>query len=883
MPHISEYTPVWLSQPNPGYDLFTPAAKAPNYPSLSQNGHGKKAAKPGPLRTIAKRGTEVFIGVGKEIRWADLVYLKEAYEDGQKRSKETSRTGGRETSQYEDDHAQGYRTIKTPVADDIRQLIISPNESLLAILTSHTVHIAVLPDPSHLTAADKGPLRLKTFQLGPTSHVTTQSGIASALWHPLGVNGSCLVTVTEEAVVRVWELSKADRRSFDKSTLAIDLKKLADGTSTEQDFGASVSGRNTGFSPDSFDMEVAAACFSNRVSGGWSPMTLWIAMKQGDIYALCPLLPSKWSPPPALIPSLSVSIVAKNATIEDDIEVSEHAKQLVQQQLLWMSELDNQEPLLVESPFSDSSTEVYTRPSKPGHVPKLQGPFELDLPVTDEEEDESDVLLTDIYTIGPKLDGEELMLGEEEDLEVEDEQDNGLSLAVICLLSRNGRLTVCLDLDGIEAQWLPSSKSRTPRFAKHVEPPSLLTFDVLDTVKKDEYSEDNWPVFSEDFNSRYMFYVTDAFRITYVSLFWVFRLEEELKGANHGSEFRIENLARGDKSFRQRVYTQKLSDQSSPFTASALIRDPDLGHFLLTATPTAPVALKFDDPQVEIGFRRSRSQTYSSEPEEPLVFHVPRPVYQPPQTFKAASALQPLKEKLEHSKYKRLLKEEVRLSPATLSIMNDAHAVLSDETHRLGSAAAELFRRCQQLQDELRSQIQKANEVAKMVDKVTGDDCDVLPEDDGPSQGANKVIELRIRKAQETQASITARLEKVRKSMSKGPPRELSNKEKDWAKQVDDYASKLLGSESLHVNSATDRQPWQRFEEVQTLTDELVGRAKDLLEAEETAGSGVEEGANIQVPSEIRKAKLSQIMALLERETALVEGAKSRLERLRLD
>ena len=67
-------------------------------------------------------------------------------------------------------------------------------------------------------------------------------------------------------------------------------------------------------------MEVAAACFGDRLSGGWSPMTLWIAMRGGDVYSLCPLLPEKWAPPPTLVPSLSVTIVAKVAALEGDAE-----------------------------------------------------------------------------------------------------------------------------------------------------------------------------------------------------------------------------------------------------------------------------------------------------------------------------------------------------------------------------------------------------------------------------------------------------------------------------------------------------------------------------------------------------------------------------------
>ena len=40
--------------------------------------------------------------------------------------------------------------------------------------------------------------------------------------------------------------------------------------------------------------------------------------------------------------------------------------------------------------------------------------------------------------------------------------------------------------------------------------------------------------------------------------------------------------------------------------------------------------------------------------------------------------------------------------------------------------------------------------------------------------------------------------------------------------------------------------------------------------------------SSVKVPSEVRKAKIAQVKALLDRETALVEGAKSRLEKLTL-
>ena len=93
-----------------------------------------------------------------------------------------------------------------PVYAQIRQIVPSPNGAFLAIVTDHTVHISVLPDSSHLSGTDTSSIRVKTYQLGPTTHVIPESPVVSALWHPLGLHsnlGGCIITVTADAAVRV--------------------------------------------------------------------------------------------------------------------------------------------------------------------------------------------------------------------------------------------------------------------------------------------------------------------------------------------------------------------------------------------------------------------------------------------------------------------------------------------------------------------------------------------------------------------------------------------------------------------------------------------------------------------------------------------------------
>ena len=85
MPKIISYTPGWLSRPSPGFQTFNTANSTSSSASKGSSqrcsedlGNGDYA---GQNRTLAQRGTEVYLAVGKQIRWTDLVSLKEEYEE----------------------------------------------------------------------------------------------------------------------------------------------------------------------------------------------------------------------------------------------------------------------------------------------------------------------------------------------------------------------------------------------------------------------------------------------------------------------------------------------------------------------------------------------------------------------------------------------------------------------------------------------------------------------------------------------------------------------------------------------------------------------------------------------------------------------------------
>jgi nucleoporin NUP82 len=690
------------------------------------------------------------------------------------------------------------QVLAVPVYGLIKQIIPSPNGAFLAIVTENTVHISVLPDSAHLSSSDSDSIRLKTYQLGPTTHVIPEAPVVSALWHPLGLHsnlGGCIVTVTADAAVRVWELDRNNHWSFDQPTLAIDLKKLVDGAYCDQDFAPSGFGKNKGFSADVIDMEVASACFAgngNEKEDAWAPMTLWVAMRPGDLYALCPLLPSKWQAPSTTIPSLSAAIVPKLSALEQDPEDSDEELTACRQQYDWLSELDEQESFEVPSSAKTlQGADVFTRPANPSSIPRLQGPFRFD---TGDELDDLD--LCDILVIAAGLNVEDLMMGEEEELAVEAADQEKLSATVVALTSANGRVHICLELDGVEGQWLPKAKKnafRTPLS----EPADLVLVESLDTLKNPEESS-TWPTFTRDAHSRYSFFVTTSMNVVFLSLSgWVQRLEAELQAEDTaGSAFRLQVLCDGNVTKRERILQVADTDintQTEHLASSLVFYDFDLGYLLLTYHPSNPYAAVMDTPEDSLSVALDKSIYEPRRPTPSLPVLPPsRAPYQVPAIFYASSPLDSFVDKHVPHRQRHTLKEQVRLSPATLDLVATAHRILSAHTNALERAASDLFRRCERLQGEMQDQLKQLSDVAERVKGITSE----IGEDGCHKEGVRtgEALDKRLQAAKDKQGELNRRYEALRMKVLNSGGRPLSEREKAWVNEVKTLSESLRPS-----------------------------------------------------------------------------------------
>jgi len=683
-----------------------------------------------------------------------------------------------------------------PVYGLIKQILPSPNGAFMAIVTEHTVHISVLPDASHLSSTDTSPIRLKTYQLGPTTHVIPEAPVVSALWHPLGLHtnlSGCIVTVTADSAVRVWELDRNNHWSFDEPTLALDLKKLIDGTSADQDFKPSKFSNNKGFTADVIDMEASSACFAgngDEREDAWAPMTLWVAMRPGDLYALCPLLPSKWQAPSTTIPSLSAANGPRLAALLDGAENQEEQLAVCRQQFEWLREIDNQVSLGSSSEAGAiEGADVYTRPAVPSAIPRLQGPFRFDY-----GDAVDDLDLCDILVIPPRLDVEDLMEGEDEQLAVEVSEHDKLSVTVICLSSTNGRVHVCLELDDVEGQWLPKVTKNSTFQIPWSEPSDMILVESLDTLKSSEASSPTWPTFTKDVLSRYSFFVTTATNVVSFSMSsWAQRLEAELQAEDtSGSEFRLGVICDGDVIKRQRILQVSEADctgQKEQLATSLIFFDFDLGYLLITYHPSNPYAAIMDVSEESFSGALDLYEHKSPAPGSPTVLPRRAP-YQVPAILYAESPLDSFVEKYVPHRQRHTLKENVRMSPATLDLVTTAHRVLSAHTNALERAASDLFRRCERLQGEMKDQLKQFSDVAERIKDVRSE----IDEDGNRKEGVRNsdVLDKRLQAARDRQDQLVQRYDALRKKVLNSGGRPLSEKEKSWIAEVNTLSESLV-------------------------------------------------------------------------------------------
>jgi nucleoporin NUP82 len=355
---------------------------------------------------------------------------------------------------------------------------------------------------------------------------------------------------------------------------------------------------------------------------------------------------------------------------------------------------------------------------------------------------------------------------------------------------------------------------------------------------------------------------------------WIRKLEEELaEPQSEGIEFRLNRLLESSDSLVElcmptatgKVLTEEASTEE--VNSCVVIADGNIGYFLLTVVAGEPKAVILDAP--EDGLPTEDELAASMHLALPSI--QTRPIYQPPKELYEPLQFVTEVKQLVPARHKASSNEEIRLSPANLDILMKAHKLLSQDTHKLQTAASNLFVQCERLRNEFRDQVYRASQLVPKIDAVTGNDEE---QGDSDAYGAAR-IEERLDRVQTKQQELSARYEAIRRKMMNVGGSDLSEKESALLEELSTMDRSLdKGAQTLTDDpDGSDDPAWQRLEKVKELQKELTKQVQSASRqgAEERKQSGV------KVPSHSRKQETEQIEALLQRETALVEAATNRL------
>jgi nucleoporin NUP82 len=767
------------------------------------------------------------------------------------------------------------------ISGRINQLSISPFGDYMAVVTSHTVHVVVLHNHNHYEL-DVAPAPLRTFHLGPSQHVVERAPLVSVLWHPLSPFGRCLVTITADAVVRLWELDRENRMSFQHSELSIDLGRLANAGSAEDDLSASEFGRGASYMPDRAYLQPTAAAFGGTGRAGenpWSAMTLWVATGEGDLYALCPLIPTKFRASPGLIRNLWASITARRNELDQESETFEGEFYQLKQQEEWLRKVEEIEPSTHDNP-DGRLVDVLTRPKRPEPVPFLQGPFEL--PIWEPR-------ITDILVRNVCLGDEPLEFETGEVLEDDDDEDIvPLDTSVILLLSEVGSVHVLLGLQGIEGRWFNAHQidMEEPEDSPLVHVVTFLAHQPTTLIRRGFFSS-----FTPDPMSQYAFFITHKLGVSHFSLEpWIERLRDGLEDpSDDGADFRAELFAKNVKPYIDKLITFPMGKTSRPgyeISACLAMMDDDLGYMVISSIHGEPFAVTLDTKHREVTMNASvMSQSGNIRPrDEQLALPAP-PIRAP---YSADNQLWELSEiprflREFPARSKIPLSQNSQLTTETLDGFIQAHQAFSRESQQLSKAAAGIFQACDRMLNEYHDQLQTVRETASKIDSITGNDEEVFSED--IEDHGHVRLQRRVEAAKERQERLVQKAKEVSKKLGLlGGGKQKSEKQKAFTAEVDSLASQLgliekngKKADSDDDSDSEDDQPefLERVEEVKALSKELKEDTKKI-----SSQSGAASPRRQRVPVAMRKEKMDQVKELLDMESSMMEATADRLNRL---
>ncbi|KAG9128345.1 hypothetical protein FRC07_000457 [Ceratobasidium sp. 392] len=484
---------------------------------------------------LCVRGPDLFLAIGRQVRILSLKDVKES----------------------ENREDVSYKTLSTPnVTFDIKHMVVNPTGKLLAVVGARQIAVIILPRPG-MSKTSSTRLECSSIKIGEYYHISGSTRIAKVDWHPWGEGGASLLVLTSDGQLREYDVAKDPS----EPQQTVDLLRPP-----ESKLKFDVSG----------PAEAVSFCIGQGAAD-WSPLTIYTLTSEGEVWAICPFLPTNATPPVSYIHALEYFVNMKSLRLPPSIADPQlkYVASLKQQLKVPASSATDPAPpsCLVHAPVSAS------------YPPALQGPFLLQ-PAPKEI---GDGVASDIVYLGVEV---------EDNTASKNPQGNGTDLVPLVLIAySDGKVDVCLDAEKVEAKWMKANTysaedSELPMFAVYesislglFDPPkdgSTSTSTALALVRASATPsappQPVHPTITLDPLRADRVFVTHARGVHRLDMRgWVSGVAKALKGSNQ----ELADVLRGDKQANLTETRWLLRTDNSAIIAASVLNDVYLAYALL--------------------------------------------------------------------------------------------------------------------------------------------------------------------------------------------------------------------------------------------------------------------------------------------------------------
>ncbi|KAI8384616.1 uncharacterized protein BYT42DRAFT_563086 [Radiomyces spectabilis] len=332
-------------------------------------------------RVMAVSQTDLLVAVRSQIRVLSLTEFKSTW------LSEAEKAANAETVDTKDWlYELPYKILDVPAVNfNVVSLVPSQNGRLLAAVGDKQLVVVWFPRQGLSSVpATVGSRRFdcRTFTVGQKYYDTDQpTRILKVAWHPLSKTNSHLLVLGTDNVLRMFDVSadiEEPEQSFDLSP-----------SQPKNDLPPQ---RGISLDDDLDDDEEQVATFAlggeSKDDSGWEPFTVFYALRNGHMYALCPVLPFKSVVQRQHMEGLACvaeakinKLIQEQATKKEDNSHRQCLSYLFRLQYQWIQDmLESNKEMRKDNPalLDNEKLSIDAEGSSVPFAPHRQGPFSVD-------------------------------------------------------------------------------------------------------------------------------------------------------------------------------------------------------------------------------------------------------------------------------------------------------------------------------------------------------------------------------------------------------------------------------------------------------------------------------------------------------------------------